>query len=61
MYYYHTLSNGIRIVFRQNNSIVTHSGVYINIGSRDESPSQEGIAHFIEHSIFKGTEHRTIS
>ncbi len=58
MYYYHTLSNGIRIVFRQNNSIVTHSGVYINIGSRDESPSQEGIAHFIEHSVFKGTSHR---
>jgi predicted Zn-dependent peptidase len=58
LYYYHTLSNGIRIVFRQNNSIVTHSGVYINIGSRDESPSQEGIAHFIEHSVFKGTSHR---
>ena len=58
MYHYHTLSNGIRIVFRQNNSIVTHSGVYINIGSRDESPSQEGIAHFIEHSVFKGTSHR---
>jgi predicted Zn-dependent peptidase len=59
VYQYHTLKNGIRIVFRQNNSIVTHSGVYINIGSRDEHlASQEGTAHFIEHSIFKGTEHR---
>lgn len=58
MYQYHTLSNGIRIIFRQNNSIVTHSGVYINIGSRDESPAQQGIAHFIEHSLFKGTSHR---
>ncbi len=58
MYQYHTLKNGIKIVFRQNNSIVTHSGVYINIGSRDEKGSDEGMAHFIEHSIFKGTEHR---
>lgn len=58
MYQYHTLNNGIRIVFKQNNSIVTHSGVYINIGSRDEKGSDEGMAHFIEHSIFKGTEHR---
>lgn len=59
MYLYHTLSNGIRIVFRQNNSNVVYAGVYINIGSRNEqNPSEEGIAHFIEHSIFKGTEHR---
>lgn len=59
MYHYHTLRNGIRIIFRQNNSSVVYSGVYINVGSRNEtSPSEEGIAHFIEHSIFKGTEHR---
>src|SRR5574344_51016 len=58
MYQFHTLNNGIRIVFRQNNSIVTHSGVYVNIGSRDEVGNDEGMAHFIEHSIFKGTEHR---
>lgn len=59
MYLYHTLSNGIRMVFRQNNSTVVHAGVYINVGSRNEQPGQEeGIAHFIEHSIFKGTEHR---
>lgn len=59
MYLYHTLPNGIRIVFRQSNSIVVHAGVYIGVGSRHEShPSEEGIAHFIEHSIFKGTEHR---
>ena len=58
MYQYHTLNNGIRIIFRQNNSIVTHAGVYINVGSRNEQGAEEGIAHFIEHSIFKGTEHR---
>lgn len=59
MYLYHTLPNGIRIIFRQNNSPVVHSGVYINVGSRNEQPgAEEGLAHFIEHSIFKGTEHR---
>ncbi len=58
MYYYHTLSNGIRIIFRPTQSIVTHAGVYIGVGSRHEQGSEEGVAHFIEHSIFKGTEHR---
>lgn len=58
MYQFHTLSNGIRIVFHRNDSIVTHSGVYINTGSRDEQGADEGMAHFIEHSIFKGTEKR---
>ncbi|MBR1834743.1 MAG: insulinase family protein [Bacteroidales bacterium] len=58
MYQYHTLDNGIRIIFRQTNSIVTHAGVYIGVGSRHEQGTEEGIAHFIEHSIFKGTEHR---
>jgi predicted Zn-dependent peptidase len=59
MYLYHTLSNGIRIIFSQNSSNVVYAGVYIGVGSRNEkSPAEEGIAHFIEHSIFKGTEHR---
>ena len=58
MYHYHTLDNGIRIVFRPTQSIVTHVGVYIGVGSRNEQGSEEGIAHFIEHSLFKGTEHR---
>ena len=58
MYQYHTLNNGIRLVFCRTDSIVAHSGVYVNIGSRDESHEFEGMAHFIEHSIFKGTEHR---
>ncbi len=58
MYNYHTLSNGIRIVFKQNNSPVTHTGVYVNVGSRDEEPRNYGIAHFIEHTVFKGTTHR---
>ncbi len=58
MYTYHTLNNNLRIIIRQNGSPVTHAGLYINVGSRDEQGHDEGMAHFIEHSIFKGTEHR---
>ncbi len=58
MYQYHTLPNGIKLVFSQSNSAVAYSGVYVNVGSRDEEGPMEGMAHFIEHSIFKGTTHR---
>jgi len=58
MYEYHTLPNGIKIILSQTPSRVTYSGVYVNVGSRDESGADEGMAHFIEHSLFKGTEHR---
>ncbi len=58
MYEYHTLPNGIKIILSHTPSRVVYSGVYINVGSRDEYGADEGIAHFIEHSLFKGTEHR---
>lgn len=58
MYEYHTLNNGIKIILSHTPSRVTYSGVYINVGSRDERGNDEGVAHFIEHSLFKGTEHR---
>lgn len=58
MYEYHTLPNGIKIILSHTPSRVIYSGVYINVGSRDESGADEGMAHFIEHSLFKGTEHR---
>jgi len=58
MYEYHTLPNGIKIILSHTPSRVTYSGVYINVGSRDERGPEEGTAHFIEHSLFKGTEHR---
>lgn len=58
MYEYHTLANGLKIILSRTPSRVTYSGVYINVGSRDEAGSDEGMAHFIEHSLFKGTEHR---
>ncbi|MBP5677174.1 MAG: insulinase family protein [Bacteroidales bacterium] len=58
MYEYHTLSNGINIILSHTPSRVVYSGVYIGVGSRHETGSDEGMAHFIEHSLFKGTEHR---
>ncbi len=57
-YQYSTLPNGIRIVHKQVDSIVAHCGIIINTGSRDESEKEQGVAHFIEHVIFKGTKKR---
>lgn len=50
-----TLSNGIRLIHLSVDSPVAHCGVLINTGSRDETPAEQGMAHFIEHTIFKGT------
>ncbi len=53
------LPNGIRIVHRQvSNTKIAHCGCILNIGSRDEKPHQQGIAHFWEHMAFKGTKKR---
>jgi predicted Zn-dependent peptidase len=50
-----TLPNGIRLIHVTVDSPVAHCGVIINTGSRDEQPDEHGMAHFIEHTIFKGT------
>jgi predicted Zn-dependent peptidase len=52
------LSNGIRVVYQSAFSQVAHFGVTILAGSRYENPDEEGIAHFLEHCIFKGTKKR---
>ena len=54
----YTLSNGIRLIHQQTVSPVAHLGVLINTGSRDEAQEEHGLAHFIEHSVFKGTKKR---
>ena len=54
----HKLSNGIRIIHHQINSAVAHCGIMINTGSRDEAAPEQGITHFIEHALFKGTKKR---
>lgn len=55
-----TLPNGIRLVHFPVQSPVAHCGIFIHAGSRDETDSEHGIAHFIEHTIFKGTEKRNV-
>ncbi|MFA6949924.1 MAG: pitrilysin family protein [Lentimicrobiaceae bacterium] len=59
-YQYHTLPNGIRLVHRYTKTMVGHLALMVNTGSRDESSSEHGLAHFIEHMIFKGTTRRRL-
>jgi predicted Zn-dependent peptidase len=60
-YQVHTLPNGIRILLKHSPSTITHCCFVLNAGSRDEQPGQEGLAHFIEHLLFKETEKRSTS
>lgn len=57
-YNLYELSNGIRVVHKPVSGKIAHCGFIINTGSRDENISENGIAHFIEHTIFKGTNKR---
>lgn len=53
------LSNGLKCVHLRNNGNVSYCGVAINAGSRDDDSDKHGLAHFVEHTIFKGTKHRS--
>ena len=60
MYQKTVLRNGIRVVTEKipfAHSVST--GIWVNIGSRDEGPVERGITHFIEHMLFKGTNSRS--
>lgn len=54
----HTLSNGLRIIHAPNASSVAYCGYAIDAGTRDEATNEQGMAHFVEHLIFKGTKKR---
>ncbi len=55
-----TLSNGIRVVTEVMPYVRSVSlGVWIGSGSRVEQGPENGISHFIEHMVFKGTKHRS--
>ena len=54
----HTLPNGIRIIHAPNQSAVAYCGFAIDAGTRDEAENEQGMAHFVEHLIFKGTQNR---
>ena len=56
-----TLPNGIRIVTEEIPHVKSASfGVWLGVGSRDETPANNGISHFIEHMCFKGTKNRSV-
>ena len=57
-FYTYRLENGIRGIHRQVRSGVARCALIINAGSRDELPTEYGLAHFAEHGLFKGTERR---
>ena len=57
-YNYCRLDNGIKIIQKEVGTSVTHVGLVVNTGTRDELPDENGIAHFIEHTIFKSTHRR---
>ncbi|KAA6327929.1 putative zinc protease [termite gut metagenome] len=58
MYSQHTLVNGIRIIHETAVSKVTYCGFAVDTGTRDEFENEQGMAHFVEHLLFKGTRKR---
>ncbi len=54
----YTFPNGLRLIYQYTSSQVSYAGFTVNVGSRDEKIGEEGLAHFVEHLLFKGTLHR---
>jgi predicted Zn-dependent peptidase len=54
----HTLANGVRVVYLHVPNQVAHLGYFFAAGSRFETENQVGLAHFLEHCVFKGTQKR---
>ncbi|MBU3659140.1 MAG: insulinase family protein [Flavobacteriales bacterium] len=54
----HTLPNGVRVVYLHVPNQVAHLGYFFAAGSRFEAENQVGLAHFLEHCVFKGTQKR---
>lgn len=53
------LPNGIRLLHKPTSSVLSHACIIMNAGSRDEVGGKDGLAHFIEHLLFKKTEKRS--
>jgi predicted Zn-dependent peptidase len=54
------LPSGLRIVTEEVPSVRSAAiGIWVNVGSRDETPAVAGASHFLEHLLFKGTTRRT--
>ena len=54
-----TLDNGLRAIHCPSASPVVYCGYEVCAGTRDEKEGEEGMAHFCEHTTFKGTRHRS--
>ena len=54
-----TLANGLRVIHLPSDSPVVYCGIGINAGARQECLGEEGLAHFCEHTTFKGTRRRS--
>ena len=54
-----TLANGLRIIHLPSQSKVVYCGIGINAGARQEAMGEDGLAHFCEHTTFKGTQQRS--
>ncbi len=54
----YTLPNGIKIIHKYRSGAVAHLALMVNTGMRDELTNENGLAHFIEHMLFKGTRKR---
>ncbi|MBP1613209.1 MAG: insulinase family protein [Bacteroidetes bacterium] len=57
-YNQHTLANGLRIIHEPSLSKVAYAGFAMDAGTRDEGDQEQGMAHFVEHLVFKGTTKR---
>ncbi len=57
--YTEQLENGVRVIVEPIEDRPLALGVWVRVGSRDEPAHLAGMAHFIEHMVFKGTTHRT--
>jgi len=53
--FYKKLANKLQIVYRESASEVSYVGIMVGTGTRDEKDDESGLAHYIEHCVFKGT------
>ena len=52
------LPNGIRLIHKERKGEIAHLVLMVETGTRDEQAHENGLAHFVEHTIFKGTQNR---
>lgn len=57
--FYKNLQNGLKIVVKPTTSEVAYVGIMVGAGTRDEREEENGLAHYVEHTVFKGTANHT--